>query len=233
MAAIFVTGIGTGIGKTFVTAGLLRHVREQGGEAGGFKPLVSGYESAPGSDPAFLLEAMGRSVSEEAVATIAPFRFKAALSPDMAARAEGREIAFEALVAFCRRAAFSPGTVLIEGVGGVMVPLDATHTTLDLMTVLDLPVVLVAGSYLGSLSHTLTAVAVLKHAGVRVLSLVVNDSGTGEVPLSHTAGTLRRFLPDLAVVTVPRNPRSLDFARAATAILRDAGTGAPGHEIAG
>ena len=90
----------------------------------------------------------------------------------MAARKEGKAVDFGALVDFCRRAiAACPGTLLIEGIGGVMVPLDEKHTVLDWMAALNIPVVLVAGSYLGSLSHTLTALdamrsrAICRHRG--------------------------------------------------------------------
>ncbi len=218
MSAFFIAGTGTGIGKTFVTAGLLRKLLETGAAACAFKPVVSGYDTAPGSDPALLLEAMGKAVSEAAVAEIAPFRFRAPLSPDMAARREGRSIDFAALLSFCQTAASHSGTVLIEGVGGVMVPLDAHRTTRDLMAALALPVVLVAGSYLGSISHSLTAMAALEQAGIRPLTLVVNDSGTHAVPLDETAAALARFLPGQNIVTLPR-PGG-DFTPLLAAILR-------------
>lgn len=212
MSAFFITGTGTGIGKTFVTAGLLRALRATGIAASAIKPVLSGYDGPSGSDPAFLLEAMGAPVSEESVAAISPFRFAAPLSPDMAASREGRSLDFDAVLSFCRAAAARPETVLIEGVGGVMVPLTGCHTTLDLMGALDLQVVLVAGSYLGSISHTLTAMAALTQAGITPLAVVVNDSGTGEVPLDETVATLARFLPGQAIVTLPRSPVSGDFA---------------------
>lgn len=216
MTAYFIAATGTGIGKTFITAGLLRYLRETGREVHGFKPVVSGYETPQGTDPAFLLEALGRPVTDDTVAEISPFRFKEPLSPDMAAMREGREIDFEALVAFCRKGAAATGTVLIEGVGGAIVPLDSSHTTLDLMLALDLPVLLVAGSYLGSLSHSFTTVAALKAAGIKVAALVVNDAGTSEeapaIPLADTAAALRRFLPEYEIVSLPRHPKGEDFA---------------------
>jgi dethiobiotin synthetase len=211
MSAFFVTATGTGIGKTFVTAGLLRRLRAEGKPAIGLKPVVSGYHTAPGSDPALLLEAAGEAVSEEAVARISPWRFLAPLSPDMAARREEREISFDELVVFCRHQAARPGTVLIEGVGGVMAPLNAQHTVLDWMAALGLPVALVTGSYLGSLSHTLTAAAALERAGIKASAIVVNDTGTGEVTLADTAATLRRFLPRDEIVVLPRNASGNDF----------------------
>lgn len=221
MSAFFVTATGTDIGKTFVTAGLIRHLRDAGKSVAALKPVVSGYEIAAGSDPAVLLEAMGQVADEATVAEIAPWRFKAPLSPDMAALREEREIDFKALLSFCRDRTTGGQTVLIEGVGGVMVPLDATHTVLDWMVALGLPVVLVTGSYLGSLSHTLTAAAALEWAGVRAISIVVNDSGGGAVPLTDTAATLRRFLPTHEIVTLPRNAAGMDFAPLVASIFRE------------
>lgn len=227
MSAVFITATGTDIGKTFVTAGLLRYLREKGEAASAIKPVLSGYESPAGSDPARLLEAMGERVSDEAVARISPWRFAAPLSPDMAAAREGREIDFDALIAFCREHAAAPGTLLVEGVGGVMVPLDGRHTVLDWMAALGCPAVLVTGSYLGSLSHTLTAAAALERAGVKAIATVVNDTGTGEVPPADTAATLRRFLPQSEIVLLPRHAAGPDFAPLAASILREAGKPAP------
>lgn len=222
MSAFFITATGTGIGKTFVTQGLVRYLKENGRTVSALKPVVSGYDAPGGSDPALLLEAMGETVSGEAVARIAPWRFKAPLSPDMAAMRENREIDFDELVSFCRDRAGAPGTLFIEGVGGVMVPLTAQHTVLDLMAALGLPVVLVAGSYLGSLSHTLTAAAALERAGGKAIAVIVNDSGTGEVPLTDTGATLRRFLPQHEIALLPRHAAGLDFAPLAASILREA-----------
>src|SRR6202012_761398 len=114
------------------------------------------------SDPAELLAALDCPATLIEIERIAPWRFGAPLSPDLAAQREGRVVDFNALVGFSRAAITGArGVMLIEGVGGVMVPLDDRHTVLDWMTVLRIPVLLVAGSYLGTLSHTLTALHVL------------------------------------------------------------------------
>lgn len=222
MSTFFITATGTDIGKTFITAGLLRHLRESGKACAGIKPVVSGYDHAEGSDPAFLLEAVNEQVDEEAVARIAPWRFQEALSPDMAAMHEGREIDFDALLSFCRDQASRTETLLIEGVGGVMVPLNTQHTVLDWMAALGFPVVLVAGSYLGSLSHTLTATAAIERAGLKAISVILNDSGNSPASLTDTAATLRRFLPRHDIAILPRNASSLDFAPLAASIFHEA-----------
>jgi dethiobiotin synthetase len=219
MSAYFVTATGTDIGKTFVTAGLLRALRGRDNKVAALKPIVSGFDMANArvSDPGVLLEAMGEAPTPDAVARISPWRFAAPLSPDMAAARERREIDFNAVVAFCREAiAERDGPLFIEGVGGVMVPLDARHTVLDWMAALDIPAILVAGSYLGTISHTLTAIGALTHAGVKVAALVVSDSGDGAVPLVDTMETLTRFIPQTIPTTVfLRTPDDVElrFAR--------------------
>ncbi len=213
MAGYFVTATGTEIGKTYVTAGLVRHLRRCGETVSALKPVVSGFsrETLATSDPTVLLEALGVPVSEEAIDAVSPWRFAAPLSPDMAAAREGRAIAFAELIAFCRaHIAGSHGTVLIEGVGGVLVPLDARHTVRDWMAALNIPVVLVTGSYLGTISHTLTALEAIARAGLRTAALVVNESADSTVLLDETIATLARFAAGIAIVPLTRSRSSAD-----------------------
>ena len=127
---------------------------------------------APPAIPRPLLAACGRTPDLEAIARISPWRFAAALSPDQAAAREGKTIDFAATRRFCAEAiATAEDIVLIEGIGGLMVPLDAQHTICDLIGALDVPLLLVAGTYLGSLSHTLTAIEVAKKRGLKSLAL--------------------------------------------------------------
>jgi dethiobiotin synthetase len=220
MSAFFVTATGTDIGKTFVTAGLLRDARRRGLAARAVKPVVSGFtpETAAASDPGLLLAAMGEAVTPDTLDRTAPWRFSAPLSPDMAAAREGRSIEHAAVVRFCRHALkANPGTLFIEGVGGVMVPLDRKHTVLDWMAALGLPLVLVAGSYLGAMSHTLTALDAVAHRGLKVAALVINETGDGAVPLDETVAVLRRFTAKVPIATLHRVVRpgdaDADFAR--------------------
>ena len=205
MSAYFVTGTGTDIGKTFVTAGLIRTLRAAGKPVRALKPVVSGFDGIHHAHQRsrYAFERDGRG-TEDAIARISPWRFAAPLAPDMAAAKEGRAVDFEALVAFCRMAIAEPGTLFIEGVGGVMVPLDMHNTVLNWIAALRIPAILVAGSYLGTISHTLTALDAMAHAGVKVAALVINDGGDGAVPLDDTAAALSRFAPGLTIATPPR-----------------------------
>jgi dethiobiotin synthetase len=209
MSAIFITATGTDIGKTFVAAGLIRHWRTAGRSVEALKPVATGYDptNAEASDPGVLLAGLGRTVTPAEIERISPWRFAAPLSPDMAARRENRAIDFDALVEFSRDAiAGAKDKLLIEGIGGVMVPLDDQHTVLDWMAALNIPVVLVAGSYLGSLSHTLTAIDALSRHGIAIKALVINETPGSTVPLADTVTTLKRFAAPTPVVALPRSP---------------------------
>lgn len=205
MSAYFITGAGTDIGKTFVACGLIRALRAQGRAVHAVKPVVSGFEdaSARTSDPGHLLIALGRSVTAEDIAAISPWRFTAPLSPEMAAAKENRAIDFDAVVAFSRTAA-EHGILLVEGVGGVMVPLDGRQTTLDWMIALGFPVIIVGGSYLGAISHTLSAVEVLRGRGLTITAVVVSESANSMVPLDTTAQSVARFAAPHVTVKLPR-----------------------------
>lgn len=206
MTACFVTSTGTEIGKTFVVRGMIHRLRAQGRAVEALKPVVSGYDpqDARISDPGLLLAALGRPVTAEAVADISPWRFAAPLSPNLAARAEGRQIDFPALVDFCgKKIAARADALVIEGIGGIMVPLDDKHTVLDWIAALDMPIVLVAGSYLGTFSHALSAIAVLIGRNIRIASVVISETPGGP-GLSDTVETIRAFNPGVATLALPR-----------------------------
>jgi len=206
MSALFVTATGTDVGKTFVTCALIRSLRAQGRDVAAIKPVVSGFDHArpDASDTAALLASLGRPLTDATVAAVSPWRFAAPLSPDMAARRENRVVDVPALVEFCRGWMAGPEPLLIEGIGGLMVPLDDRHTVLDWIGALDIPVLLVAGSYLGSLSHTLTAIDALAARRRSITALVVSESPDSTVPLDETVDTLRRFAVGVDVVALPR-----------------------------
>jgi dethiobiotin synthetase len=209
MAAYFVTSTGTDIGKTFVIAGLIGYLREAGQAVQAIKPVVSGYDPSvvDTSDPAVLLAALGLEVSADQIDRIAPWRFRAPLAPDIAAARERRSINFEELVTFSRQAVrATSGMLFIEGVGGIMVPLDAEHTVLDWMAALNNPLLLVVGGYLGTISHTLTALDVLSQRRLRVAAIVVSESERNPVELDDTVASIARFAHGIGVIGLPRLP---------------------------
>jgi len=203
MTAFFITATGTDIGKTFVATELIRHFRRIGRAIDALKPVVTGFDPAQAetSDPGRLLSALGKPIVADEIARISPFRFAAPLAPDLAARRENCTLDFAALVAFSQRAVRDhQGTLLIEGIGGIMTPLDERHSVLDWMAALRVPLVLVAGSYLGSVSHTLTCLDVLQRHALAIRVLVVSETPGSTVPLADTVESVARFAPSIPVV---------------------------------
>ncbi|HEY5622860.1 MAG TPA: dethiobiotin synthase [Gammaproteobacteria bacterium] len=205
MSRLFVTSSGTEIGKTFVTCALVHQLRAAGRSVAALKPVASGFDeqAVAASDTCELLSALDRPPNVENIDAISPWRFAEPLSPDMAAAREGRAIPFDELVAFCEERS-KDGITLIEGIGGVMVPLDKTHTVLDWIAALETPVLLIVGGYLGTLSHTLTAHEALRARGLNLAGIVVDESPEQPVPLEETAAAIRRFVEATPVVTLPR-----------------------------
>jgi len=206
MTTLFVTGSGTGVGKTFVATRLVAELRAARRSVRALKPVVSGFCTADpdSSDSGALLRALELPRTRANLDAVSPWRFAAPVSPDMAAAGEGRTIPFPALLDFCG-APSAADVTLIEGIGGVMVPLDAEHTVLDWIAALRAPVVLVVGSYLGTLSHTLTAATVLRERGCTLAAVVVSESPEQPVPLEDTAEVIARFVRDAVIGVLPRN----------------------------
>ncbi|MDH4619518.1 dethiobiotin synthase [Brevibacillus sp. AY1] len=173
LRGFFVTGTDTGVGKTIVTAAIAAALRADGLNVGVWKPVQSGAPLGSGvTDAERLLRASGIDDRPEAVA---PFTFAAPLTPLLAARSEGVELTFAAL-----REAGEPlvrryDALLIEGAGGVAVPLTEDAFVADWATRLALPVLIVARSGLGTVNHTLLTAAYLRQLGLAIAGVVLND----------------------------------------------------------
>jgi dethiobiotin synthetase len=205
MKGLFVAGTGTDLGKTHIACALLRAARAKGLTVDAFKPVVSGFDPAAPetSDPARLAAAMGRP---DAWAEVSPRRYRAPLAPNLAARLEGDTLAMADLVVDCQTwlANRDVDLALVEGAGGVMSPMTDDATNLDLMTALALPVLLVAGSYLGTASHLLTALEVLRARDLTVAAIVVSES-LDAPNLNQTVEMLRAFERRTPIVVAPRD----------------------------
>lgn len=206
MTNFVVTACGTDIGKTHVTCALLAHFCLHGRAVQAFKPVISGMQGVPlaATDSGRLLQAMGREVTQETVRAISPWQLAAPLTPSMAARAEGVTLSMPEVAQWCRAQleAQPESLCFIEGAGGVMAPLTDTHTMRDWFVEMNMPVVLVVGCYLGSISHALTALAAL--APLQVACVIISDKGDASVGLTATQAELRRFIPsDIAIFSLP------------------------------
>jgi dethiobiotin synthetase len=205
LTAIFITATGTDVGKTFVAASLMRTLQQMGRVVEAIKPVVSGFdpEHPEASDSGVLLDALGLPATLQEIERISPWRFRAPVSPDLAAQREGQRIDVDAVISYCQDAIEQRQDILlIEGIGGIMVPLDGQRTVLDVMMALQLPLILVAGSYLGTISHTLTALDALFRRDMKLLAIIVSETPGATVPLDDTVASIARFVSP--VIGLPR-----------------------------
>jgi dethiobiotin synthetase len=207
VTAIFITATGPDVGKTLAVVSLVRHLQQIGHAVDVIKPIVCGYEPSQAATSALaaLISATGLPFSPETIERVAPWRFRAALPPDLAARFEDRRIDVDAVVSYCKAAVESRrGVLLIDGVGGVMTPLDPDRTILDVMMALRLPLILVTGSYQGALSHTLTALDSLFRRDMSLLATIVSETPGSKVPLDEVVASIARFTEPVIGLPRPR-----------------------------
>jgi dethiobiotin synthetase len=115
------------------------------------------------------------------------------------------------LIAFSRTKIKAATSMLfIEGVGGIMVPLNGNLTVLDWMAALNIPLLLVVGGYLGAISHTLTALDVLAQRKLKIAAIVVSESERGTVELDDTVASITRFSNGVDVIGLPRLPGGIN-----------------------
>lgn len=175
-----VLGIGTDVGKTFFVEKICRNLREKNISAAALKPIASGFKiDDQNSDSAKILAALGQKISAENIKKITPWRFAESSSPHFAAKKIGEEINFDELKNFCLSEVSSAkkngNFLFIEAAGGVMTPISYQKTFLDLAASLQLPTLLVATNYLGSISHTLCCVEALKSRRILLEKIILNE----------------------------------------------------------
>jgi len=222
----FVTGTDTGVGKTVLTAAIVASLRARGVAVRPLKPLITGLDEPPDPDwpPDHILLARAAGVPSEAVAL---FSFGPPVSPHLAAALAGRAVDPRALREAVTRAAAGAEVSVIEGVGGLLVPLADGYDVRALARELGLPVLIAARPGLGTINHTLLTLEAARAAELRVAGVVMT-------PWPPEPGALERSNRDtvarLGAVTVSVLP---PIARADPGLLADAARGLPIEEWIG
>lgn len=166
--SLFVAGTDTGVGKTAVTAGLVGWLRREGIDATAVKPCQTG---APGDDDARFVQ----RVCDDGDAATCLRRLGPALAPAVAARETDTELDYETILRGCTEAVEASERGIVEGIGGLRVPLTEGREVVDLVADLALPTLVVARSGLGTLNHTALTVEALEHRGVDVRGIVLDE----------------------------------------------------------
>ena len=218
----FVTGTDTGAGKTILAAALCAAIRASGSRVAAFKPVVTGVgepgETSPGeprwpTDHELLAAVTGARARDVTTQTFEP-----AVSPHLAAELAGTTIALDALVAAAAHAAASADVLVVEGVGGLLVPLSDEHDIRDLAVALGLPVVIAARPGLGTISHSLLTIEAARSAGLDVRAVVLTPwpDEPSVMERSNRDTIARRGEVEVATL---RTARDVDDLAAAAAAL--------------
>lgn len=211
---VIVLATGTEIGKTHVSCALLRRARARGLSVCALKPAMSGFstDALAESDAGQLAAACGETLNSENLPRYCRFSFEEALAPNVAARRAGVDARFDELVEFARNGlGGGAGLTIVEGAGGVMSPLTDTHLNVDLAMALGLPVVMVTANYLGSVTHTLTALEACRNRGVEVAALAVSQPTKEHGAPEEIADELSRW-SDVPAALFPYAPSLAETA---------------------
>jgi dethiobiotin synthetase len=174
MRGIFVTGTGTEVGKSVVSAAICAALAASGKKVAAYKPVVTGIgeEGGEGWPPDHELLASVVSSGQEA-SDIAPIRFEPPVSPHHAADLAGTKLDPPALVDAARRAAKDHDFIVCEGIGGILVPFTTGYMVRDLALDLGLPVLIAANPGLGTINHTLLTIEAARAGGLALLGVVL------------------------------------------------------------
>jgi dethiobiotin synthetase len=221
---LFVTGTGTGVGKSVVAAAIAHTLSREGKRVAVFKPAVTGLDEYPADGPKsgarvgfsahrprveadheVLRRAAGSAQSDD---EIAPYRYGPPMSPHLAAELASEEIDPDLLLAAAHTAAAGADALVCEGVGGLLVPLSPRYLVRDLAVDLALPLVVAASPGLGTINHTLLTVEAARSAGLEVAAIVLTPWPERPTPIEQSNRETIGALGDVRVETLP----ALDLA---------------------
>jgi dethiobiotin synthetase len=215
MNGIFITGTDTGVGKTFTTCGLISVLANLGKRVGVLKPAETGCRLQNGilyPDDATRLAAF--AYTTEPLDLICPYRFAPPLAPSVAAAQARVTIDPDHIGTVYRQIAARHDVTLVEGAGGLLVPLVGRYTFANLARDLSLPVLVVVGSKLGALNHTLLTLHYAQSYGLRLLGYIVNHPSQSEDEATRTnARTLQELTEVPCLGVIPHTPLNGDIDR--------------------
>lgn len=211
---IFITGTDTGVGKTFVAAGLIKAMREKGINVCPMKPVETGCKKRNGklipADAVKLLKASGIEISLDAVN---PYRFRQPLAPAVAAEHEGVVIKRSKLISAYNRLSKSYDFIVIEGAGGIMTPVYKEYLYLDMIKDLALPLIIVSRPGLGTINHTLLTIEAARSRRINVYGVIIKHASMAGKDLSEKSNpeiieSIGK-VPVLGIIPYLKNPASL------------------------
>ncbi len=232
---LIITGTDTGVGKTLVTGGLVKALQARSWDVGVMKPIATGCQSKgkelKSTDTQFLIQASG---VKDPPSLITPYMFKAPASPYWAAKVAGRKIHPRRIIESFRSLSKKHDFLLVEGIGGLMVPITRRFLFIDLAKALNLPVIIVSRLTLGTINHSLLSIQIARQRRIPVFGVIYNSTDKAK-HTRHERGNpqmISLFSKTKTLGTIPylgklsvekKNMRNLDqtFGGVAQKILRE------------
>jgi len=211
---IFITGTDTGVGKTFVAAGLIKAIRAKGINVCPMKPVETGCKKRNGRlVPADAVKLSKASGIEESLDAVNPYRFRLPLAPATAAEKEGVAINRNKIMAAYKRLSKSHDFIVIEGAGGIMTPVYKKYLYLDMINDFALPLIIVSRPGLGTINHTLLTIEAARSKGINLQGVIINHASGAGNDLSEESNPeiIARIgnVPVLGIIPYFKNPASL------------------------
>lgn len=210
--AFFIAGTDTEVGKTYVSCALMRHFTQQNLRVAGMKPVASGCEMLNGqliNEDALHLQATA-NVSLP-YATVNPYAFAPAIAPHIAAQQAGVEIQFEPILQAYAQIKQQTDVVIVEGAGGLLVPLNAQYNIADLVKELDIPIILVVGIKLGCINHAQLTAEAIRARGLKLVGWVANQITPGMLHISENIATIQSSIQTPCFAEISWKAQAITF----------------------
>ncbi len=215
---IIITGTDTGVGKTFVTVGLLTALKEKGLNVSPMKPVETGCRGKKGKlvpvDAVRLIRASGAG---ESLDIINPYRFRLPLAPAVAAETEKVSIKKKKILSACNHLLKKYDITIVEGAGGIMAPVYKKYLFLDLIKDMHIPIIIVSRPGLGTINHTLLTIETAKNRGIEILGVIINYTAKTKkgLPERTNPEVIEKLggVPVLGIVPYSKNTASVSIKK--------------------
>jgi len=208
MKGIFVTGTDTGVGKSIVTGLLAKYLREKGHKVITQKWVQTGSRFSADINLHLKIMGISKSAIKEHLDCVCPYIFKLPASPHLAAKAEKKKIEIARIKQSFKSLSAKFDFVIVEGIGGALVPVNEKRLVIDIARELGLPVLVVAQNKIGAINHILMTIEVLKQRKMNILGIVFNNClGQNKLILQNNPEIVRKITRQKILGVLPWNKR--------------------------
>ena len=185
---IFITSTGTNLGKTYCFVEILKELGHRKIIANSYKPILSGFnfDNIVDSDSYKIIQTRNITPDIDHIKNITPWLFQSPIAPSIAAMKENKTLKYEEVLKWCLKKSNINGINIFEGAGGIYVPIEGKKTILNLIKELECKVILIVGNYLGSVSHTISAIKNIQHEDIEIINVIINKNNDNDVNIEDT-----------------------------------------------